>query len=231
MLELGCGWGSLSLYMAAKYPGSAITAVSNSRTQKEFIDEQARCARRRAEQRLDVCVCAPRVVVMYSSFSFVVCACAGVGVCARVCRGGGAQAEGVHRRAGQVHGEQRLGACLHMHASTHAHAHVLVLLMVVVAVCAPMGGRMGVAGVSSWAGVPRGLCHGCGARLPGLGGLLPRCALPCHARPHPFSQHAAIRSQWQHCCPFPGSARQAARPAQPDGADCRHGELPGAGHL
>ena len=34
VLELGCGWGSLSLFMAAKFPGSSILAVSNSRTQK-----------------------------------------------------------------------------------------------------------------------------------------------------------------------------------------------------
>ncbi len=41
ILELGCGWGSLTLYMAEKFPNSKITAVSNSRTQKEFIDEEA----------------------------------------------------------------------------------------------------------------------------------------------------------------------------------------------
>jgi len=41
VLELGCGWGSLSLFMAAKYPQSHFTVVSNSRTQKMFIDEQA----------------------------------------------------------------------------------------------------------------------------------------------------------------------------------------------
>ena len=38
ILELGCGWGSLSLWMAQHYPNSRITAVSNSRTQKKFID-------------------------------------------------------------------------------------------------------------------------------------------------------------------------------------------------
>lgn len=42
VLELGCGWGSLTLYMAAKYPNSRITAVSNSASQKAFIEEQAR---------------------------------------------------------------------------------------------------------------------------------------------------------------------------------------------
>jgi cyclopropane-fatty-acyl-phospholipid synthase len=41
ILELGCGWGSLSLWMAAHYPRSQITAVSNSRTQKAFIDAEA----------------------------------------------------------------------------------------------------------------------------------------------------------------------------------------------
>ncbi|SFW87615.1 SAM-dependent methyltransferase [Chitinophaga sancti] len=41
VLELGCGWGSLSLYMSAKYPGSNFTVVSNSRTQKAYIDAQA----------------------------------------------------------------------------------------------------------------------------------------------------------------------------------------------
>jgi cyclopropane-fatty-acyl-phospholipid synthase len=42
VLELGCGWGSLSLFMAAKYPGSRFTVVSNSRTQKMHIDGQAK---------------------------------------------------------------------------------------------------------------------------------------------------------------------------------------------
>ncbi|MEX1119961.1 MAG: cyclopropane-fatty-acyl-phospholipid synthase family protein [Terrimicrobiaceae bacterium] len=37
ILELGCGWGSLTLWMAEKYPAAKITGVSNSRTQKEFI--------------------------------------------------------------------------------------------------------------------------------------------------------------------------------------------------
>jgi cyclopropane-fatty-acyl-phospholipid synthase len=37
ILELGCGWGSLTLWMAEHYPGSRITAVSNSSSQREFI--------------------------------------------------------------------------------------------------------------------------------------------------------------------------------------------------
>ncbi len=41
VLELGCGWGSLSLYMAERFPDSSIVAVSNSRTQKQYIDAEA----------------------------------------------------------------------------------------------------------------------------------------------------------------------------------------------
>ncbi len=37
ILELGCGWGSLTLWMAAHYPDSKITAVSNSASQRAFI--------------------------------------------------------------------------------------------------------------------------------------------------------------------------------------------------
>ena len=35
ILELGCGWGSLTLWMAERYPASRITAVSNSRTRQD----------------------------------------------------------------------------------------------------------------------------------------------------------------------------------------------------
>jgi cyclopropane-fatty-acyl-phospholipid synthase len=41
ILELGCGWGSLTLWMAAHYPQSHITAVSNSHSQKAYIESQA----------------------------------------------------------------------------------------------------------------------------------------------------------------------------------------------
>lgn len=41
VLELGCGWGSLTLWIAEKYPNSRITAVSNSRPQREFILAEA----------------------------------------------------------------------------------------------------------------------------------------------------------------------------------------------
>ena len=41
ILELGCGWGSLSLYMAERFPQSQVVSVSNSASQKQFIDARA----------------------------------------------------------------------------------------------------------------------------------------------------------------------------------------------
>ncbi|MFN0131057.1 MAG: SAM-dependent methyltransferase [Phycisphaerales bacterium] len=41
ILDLGCGWGSLSLFLAQHFPAARITAVSNSRTQREFILAEA----------------------------------------------------------------------------------------------------------------------------------------------------------------------------------------------
>jgi cyclopropane-fatty-acyl-phospholipid synthase len=41
ILELGCGWGSLTLWMAQRYPGSRITALSNSRSQRASILAEA----------------------------------------------------------------------------------------------------------------------------------------------------------------------------------------------
>ena len=41
VLDLGCGWGSLSLYVAGRFPGSEVIGVSNSASQREFIMERA----------------------------------------------------------------------------------------------------------------------------------------------------------------------------------------------
>ena len=41
ILDLGCGWGSLSLWIAERYPNCRITSVSNSAPQGEFIRQQA----------------------------------------------------------------------------------------------------------------------------------------------------------------------------------------------
>ncbi|HEX3835575.1 MAG TPA: class I SAM-dependent methyltransferase [Steroidobacteraceae bacterium] len=42
VLELGCGWGSLTLWMAQRYPNSRICAVSNSRLQRQHIEGRCR---------------------------------------------------------------------------------------------------------------------------------------------------------------------------------------------
>jgi cyclopropane-fatty-acyl-phospholipid synthase len=54
ILELGCGWGSCSLYLAARFPHARITGVSNSRTQKAFIDAEAQ---RRGLANLTIITC------------------------------------------------------------------------------------------------------------------------------------------------------------------------------
>lgn len=54
VLELGCGWGSLSLFLAERFPGSRITGVSNSRTQHEFIAAEVR---RRGLRNLQILTC------------------------------------------------------------------------------------------------------------------------------------------------------------------------------
>ena len=41
ILDLGCGWGSFSLYAAERFPDTRITAVSNSRRQREWIEARA----------------------------------------------------------------------------------------------------------------------------------------------------------------------------------------------
>jgi cyclopropane-fatty-acyl-phospholipid synthase len=41
ILELGCGWGSLSLWMAETLPNARITSVSNSHSQRAYIESQA----------------------------------------------------------------------------------------------------------------------------------------------------------------------------------------------
>ncbi len=42
VLELGCGWGSLTLFMAERYPASRIVAVSTSKVQRDFLEARAK---------------------------------------------------------------------------------------------------------------------------------------------------------------------------------------------
>jgi cyclopropane-fatty-acyl-phospholipid synthase len=55
ILELGCGWGSLTLWMAEHYPDSRITAVSNSRSQRAYIEAQARARGLQNQVRVVTC--------------------------------------------------------------------------------------------------------------------------------------------------------------------------------
>lgn len=54
VLDLGCGWGSFSLWAAPRFPNSRFTAVSNSASQREFIEESAR---QRGIDNLEVITC------------------------------------------------------------------------------------------------------------------------------------------------------------------------------
>ncbi len=69
ILEFGCGWGSLSLFMAARFPRSRITAVSNSRTQKLYIDSQAK---ERGINNLEVITCDMNVFATDRHFDRIV---------------------------------------------------------------------------------------------------------------------------------------------------------------
>ncbi len=42
ILELGCGWGSLSLFMARRFGASKVVSVSNSHSQRLFIEARAK---------------------------------------------------------------------------------------------------------------------------------------------------------------------------------------------
>ena len=52
ILDLGCGWGSFSLYVCERFPSVRVLAVSNSATQREWIESEAK--RRGLSDRLEV---------------------------------------------------------------------------------------------------------------------------------------------------------------------------------
>ncbi|MBM3609326.1 MAG: class I SAM-dependent methyltransferase, partial [Alphaproteobacteria bacterium] len=54
ILELGCGWGSLTLWMARNYPRSKITAISNSHSQRAAILARAQS---QGLKNIDVITC------------------------------------------------------------------------------------------------------------------------------------------------------------------------------
>src|SRR3954464_8788444 len=69
ILELGCGWGSLSLRMARQFRHARITAVSNSNSQREYIEEEAR---RRGLDNLRVVTCDMNVFDTREKFDRIV---------------------------------------------------------------------------------------------------------------------------------------------------------------
>ncbi len=54
VLDLGCGWGSLSLWIAEHFPNASVTSVSNSTSQRDFIVAQAEA---RDIRNIEVIVC------------------------------------------------------------------------------------------------------------------------------------------------------------------------------
>ena len=70
ILELGCGWGSLSLWMAEQYPNAKLTAVSNSSSQRLFIEQEAQ--RRGIGANLRVITCDINDFVTSEKFDRVV---------------------------------------------------------------------------------------------------------------------------------------------------------------
>jgi cyclopropane-fatty-acyl-phospholipid synthase len=69
ILELGCGWGSLSLWMAEHFPQTQITGVSNSVTQKLYIDSQIK---RRRLKNLQIITCDMNRFEIFGKFDRVV---------------------------------------------------------------------------------------------------------------------------------------------------------------
>lgn len=65
ILELGCGWGSFTLWMAERYPNAHITVVSNSKTQRKHILEQAQA---QGLTNIDVITCDVNVLELTSSY-------------------------------------------------------------------------------------------------------------------------------------------------------------------
>lgn len=54
ILDLGCGWGALSIYLANSFPNSLVTAMSNSSKQRKYIEE---IIKRKGIKNLEVITC------------------------------------------------------------------------------------------------------------------------------------------------------------------------------
>lgn len=69
ILELGCGWGSLTLYIASKFPQCHITGVSNSSSQKIYIDN---CCKQRGLTNVEIITADMNVFSIEKKFDRVV---------------------------------------------------------------------------------------------------------------------------------------------------------------
>jgi len=69
VLDLGCGWGSLSLWIAEHFPNALVTSVSNSKSQRDFILRQASD---RSIQNIEVIACDMNDFVTSDRFDRVV---------------------------------------------------------------------------------------------------------------------------------------------------------------
>lgn len=69
ILELGCGWGSLTLYMAKHLPAAHIVAVSNSHSQREFI---LAAAKQRGLSNIEVLTCDVNRLQLGATFDRIV---------------------------------------------------------------------------------------------------------------------------------------------------------------
>jgi cyclopropane-fatty-acyl-phospholipid synthase len=69
ILELGCGWGSLTLWTAEHFPNSRITAVSNSNSQREYIQQQAK---QRSLGNIEVITCDVNQLTLDKQFDRIV---------------------------------------------------------------------------------------------------------------------------------------------------------------
>ena len=69
ILELGCGWGSLTMFMAKQFPDAKITAVSNSTSQKIYIDT---CCKERRLNNVEIITADMNVFTTERKFNRVV---------------------------------------------------------------------------------------------------------------------------------------------------------------
>lgn len=69
ILELGCGWGSITLYLASRFPNSKITGVSNSNSQREYIMRQAKA---RGLSNVNIITCDVNELSLDDSFDRVI---------------------------------------------------------------------------------------------------------------------------------------------------------------